>query len=111
MERMRDVDITCRRLRTTVVAAIVAIGLTIPAAASAATTVRNHADVVSPRHPFVTTVKMHDSGELLVDVTARAPGVSWQLPGSESAVVQIFVDGRFVTDDVVMEAQPITRSF
>src|SRR5690349_1523318 len=46
-------------------------------------------------------------GEVLGDITAHAPGVSWQVPGAESAVVRISVDGTYVTDDVVMEATPV----
>ena len=51
------------------------------------------------------------AGEEIVDITAAAPGISWEREGSESAVVRLSVDGVFVGDDVVMAATPITRSF
>jgi hypothetical protein len=50
-------------------------------------------------------------GEVLVDITAAAPGISWGIAGSESAVVRLWVDGVFVGDDVVMASTPLTRSF
>ena len=51
------------------------------------------------------------AGEQIVDVTAAAPGISWDRAGSESAVVRLSVDGVFAADDVVMGATPLTRSF
>lgn len=50
-------------------------------------------------------------GEVLADVTAAAPGVSWGTAGHESSVLSITVDGKYVTDDVVPASFPIRRSF
>jgi hypothetical protein len=49
-------------------------------------------------------------GEALVRFSAAAPGVSWAVKGDESAVVSLFVDGRYATDLVVPSAAPIQRS-
>jgi hypothetical protein len=57
--------------------------------------------------PFVA----HRSGEAVISLNSRAQGVSWGTKGSESAVVSIFVDGRYATDLVIPSAQPIARSF
>ncbi|GAA2576055.1 hypothetical protein SMC26_12625 [Actinomadura fulvescens] len=50
------------------------------------------------------------AGEAVIAFTATAPGVSWARKGAESAVVAIFVDGRHVTDLVVLSADPTPRS-
>ncbi len=62
-------------------------------------------------HDDVVQFRTKVAGEELVDVTAAAPGISWGRSGAESAVLRISVDGKYTTDDVVMEATPITRSF
>jgi hypothetical protein len=104
--------VSTRRVPYLVASAVVITALTLPTAVAAASVRRRSTDaVVTPRHRIVDNVRMRDSGELLVDVTARAPGVSWQRVGAESAVVRISVDGKLITDDVVMQSQPITRSF
>jgi hypothetical protein len=51
------------------------------------------------------------AGEALVGVTAAAPGVSWGTKDHESAVLSLYVDGRYATDDVVPASFPITREF
>ncbi|WP_327271500.1 hypothetical protein OG609_04150 [Streptomyces sp. NBC_01224] len=57
--------------------------------------------------PFVA----NRAGEAVVSLNSRAPGVSWGIKGSESAVVSAYVDGRYATDIVIPSDQPITRSF
>jgi hypothetical protein len=57
--------------------------------------------------PFVA----RQSGEAVVTLDSRAPGVSWGTAGAESAVVSVYVDGRYATDLVIPSDQPITRSF
>lgn len=83
-----------------------AAGLTVVPAATAATTA-----VVDRGHDRTITFHADRAGEALVDVTAAAPGVSWASEGHESAVLSLYVDGRYATDDVVPAAFPITREF
>jgi hypothetical protein len=59
----------------------------------------------------VRTIRVHEPGEVLARITAAAPGVSWASTTATSAVVQVFVDNKYVTDDVVMFASPVTREF
>nr|WP_308302057.1 hypothetical protein [Frankia sp. AgKG'84/4] len=56
--------------------------------------------------PFRTSA----DGEVLLDLTTAAPGVSWETPGSESAVVSLFVDNTYATDVVIPASFPIRRS-
>jgi hypothetical protein len=88
-------------LALTCVAGVVAV----PAAASAGTA------VVDRGHDRTVAFRTSRAGEALVDVTAAAPGASWAVAGHESAVLSLYVDGRYATDDVVPAAFPITRSF
>jgi hypothetical protein len=69
--------------------------------------------VVVARHgaDVVRRFRVSAPGEVLARITAAAPGVSWASTDATSAVVQVFVDGKFVTDDVVMDAAPVTREF
>jgi hypothetical protein len=85
------------------VAAAAGLAATPAATASSATVDRGHDRTITFRTKSV--------GEALVDVTAAAPGVSWAVKGRESAVLSLFVDGRYATDDVVPAAFPITREF
>lgn len=57
--------------------------------------------------PFVA----HRSGEAVLTLASQAPGASWQTKGSESAVVSVHVDDRYVTDIVIPSDQATTRSF
>ncbi|HEU4759662.1 MAG TPA: hypothetical protein VFT91_06730 [Dehalococcoidia bacterium] len=50
-----------------------------------------------------------DTGEGLLDLTAWAPGVAWEKPGAESAVVSLWVDGAYTSDLVVFSSEPLTR--
>src|SRR5690242_5264318 len=56
----------------------------------------------------VRTLRVHETGEVLARITAAAPGVSWRSTTSTSAVIRVSVDGRYVTDDVVTDASPLT---
>lgn len=49
------------------------------------------------------------SGEALLDVTASAPRADWGVPGRESAVVAVSVDGTYATDLVVPSDEPTPR--
>jgi hypothetical protein len=59
----------------------------------------------------VRTFRVQAPGEVLARITAGAPGVSWATTDATSAVVQVFVDNKYVTDDVVMDATAVTREF
>jgi hypothetical protein len=50
-------------------------------------------------------------GEVLLDVTVAARGVSWAQRKNESAVVSAYVDGHYVTDIVITSSGPVTRQF
>jgi hypothetical protein len=91
--------------RFAVLAAVAAAASAVVPAADAAT------DVVGPGRGRTVTFHVARAGEALVDVTAAAPGVSWAVAGHESAVLSLYVDGRYATDDVVPSAFPITREF
>lgn len=81
-----------------------------PAAASArvAATVRHL--VIRPHGPDVPVpVTVRRSGEAVLDLRVSAPGTDWALPGAESAVVSVSVDGRYVTDLVVSGTTPLDR--
>ncbi|MDN3356615.1 hypothetical protein [Actinomadura sp. DC4] len=91
--------------RTAVLGGVAAAGLSVVPAATAGTT------VVDRGHDRTITFRTARTGEALVDVTAAAPGVSWAVRGHESAVLSLYVDGRYATDDVVPAAFPITREF
>ena len=57
------------------------------------------------------TIRFHRAaaGEVFLEVTVSARGVSWAAPGNESAVVSAYVDGHYATDIVIMSASPVTR--
>jgi hypothetical protein len=92
--------------RTAVLGGVAALaGLAAVPAATADTT------VIDGGHARTVTFRANRAGEALVDVTAAAPGVSWAVKGRESAVLSLFVDGRYATDDVVPAGFPIAREF
>jgi hypothetical protein len=62
-------------------------------------------------HDRTVTFRTGHTGEAFAAVTAAAPGVSWAVKGRESAVLSLFVDGRYATDDVVPAGFPIAREF
>ncbi|WP_203741517.1 hypothetical protein [Actinoplanes cyaneus] len=94
-----------RMLTVAVIAAGCALVANGPATAHPAGTiqVRNHKPDV--RVPFVS----RHAGEAVLDLRAAAPGTDWATRGAESAVVSIFVDGRYAADLVVSGAQPLAR--
>ncbi len=49
-------------------------------------------------------------GEVVLRASVSAPGVSWQRVGDESAVVSLYVDGRYESDLVIMSHMPQERS-
>ncbi|MFI1581902.1 hypothetical protein [Embleya sp. NPDC020630] len=61
--------------------------------------------------PVVVPFRAGRDGEALVTLTVAAPGVDWGRAGAESAVVQLFVDGRPAGDVVVFGATPTERGF
>jgi hypothetical protein len=99
-----------RALVTLVVAGMTLTGAALPAVAAVHARPRRVA-VTRDDHDDVVQFRTRVAGEELVDITAAAPGISWGRSGAESAVMRVSVDGKYVTDDVVMEATPITRSF
>jgi hypothetical protein len=92
--------------RTVVPAVLTAVATLAATPADAA-----HVPQVTRGHDQTISFRTSRAGETLADVTAAAPGVSWAVQGRESAVVSLFVDGRYVTDDVVPASFPIRRSF
>lgn len=60
--------------------------------------------------PLVIPVVLRRAGQAALDLTTDAPGVSWAAAGRESAVLSIDVDGRYVTDLVVVSARRTPRS-
>jgi hypothetical protein len=108
MERVA-VHVRYRRTLVMVVVASMAIaGAALPAAAAVGAT---RVAVTRDNHDAVVQFRAPVAGEELVDVTAAAPGISWERTGAESAVLRLSVDGVYVTDDVVMAATSTTRSF
>ncbi|MFL6055992.1 MAG: hypothetical protein ACJ72W_24265, partial [Actinoallomurus sp.] len=90
-----------------------AVPLLILAAAASAATPADAAgrSAVVRGHDRTLTFRTGHDGEVFAAVTAAAPGVSWAVQGRESAVLSLFVDGRYATDDVVPAAFPIKREF
>lgn len=94
-----------RRIQLVLAGAVAVTGL----AATPADAAR--VQVVDRGHDQTIAFSTDRAGEEFVDLTAAAPGVSWAVAGRESAVLSVFVDGRYATDDVVPADFPITRSF
>lgn len=106
--------------RAAAVAAVLAAasaGFALPADAADSA---SHQRTQHPHHPV--TVKRggpdrtlhfitHRTGRAVVSLTSQAPGVSWQTPGAESAVVSAYVDGAYVSDIVIPSDRPIARTF
>ena len=59
------------------------------------------------------TVTFHRArpGEVFLDLTVSARGVSWAQRGNESAVVSAFVDGHYATDVVITSSVRVSREF
>jgi hypothetical protein len=91
-----------------VVASMAIAGAALPAAGAGGA---RRVAVTRDDHDAVVHFRTRVAGEELVDVTAAAPGISWAQSGAESAVMRLSLDGKYVTDDVVMASTPITRSF
>ena len=51
------------------------------------------------------------AGEVFLNVTVSARGVSWAKRSNESAVVSAYVDGHYATDIVIMSSARVTRQF
>ncbi len=118
---MRTLLPSVRRPRTA------AAGLAAVALAAAVTTTLGPASAERPApatRAHVTVVKVHRGGpdktvvfhrahpgEVFLDATVSAPGVSWAKRGNESAVVSAFVDGRYATDIVITSAGGVARRF
>lgn len=69
-----------------------------------------HPDAIVSRDGRSHTVSFTSrGGELLLDLTAWAPGVDWQSIGRESAIASIDVDGRYATDLLVPFDTPLQR--
>lgn len=63
------------------------------------------------QHAKALPFSVRSTGEAVLTLTSRAPGASWQTEGSESGVVSVHVDHRYVTDIVIPSDQETTRSF
>lgn len=100
-------------LAAVVLAAGLAATTTIPATAQPrggdahATSVRVH------RGGHDATVGFHRGhpGEVFLDATVSARGVSWADRGNESAVVSAYIDGHYVTDIVITSSGRVPRQF
>lgn len=112
MNDSRVVHVGFRRTLVLLLAASLTVAILETALPAGAGTVRARSDTVA-RDGRDLSVRFRTSvpGEVIVDVTAAAPGISWEVEGSESAVLRLSVDGVHVTDDVVMASTPVTRSF
>lgn len=77
----------------------------------AGTRVARRVTVARGGHGKVLPLFAPRTGQAVLSLTSRAPGVSWQTAGAESAVVSVSVDGRHVTDIVVPSDRPIQREF
>ncbi|GLY84113.1 hypothetical protein [Actinoallomurus iriomotensis] len=97
--------------RLSLVHAAVLAGAASAAALTAVPAAAAETKTVDRGHDRTITFRADRAGEALVDVTAAAPGVSWANQGHESAVLSLYVDGRYATDDVVPAAFPISRQF
>ncbi|MCL9758287.1 hypothetical protein [Frankia sp. AiPa1] len=98
-----------RAFTAAVAAATMAVGLV--ACSSDDKTADPPAEIVVNRGQSSSTpFRTNADGEVLLDVTTAAPGVSWGSPGSESAVVSLFVDNTYTTDIVIPASFQIRRS-
>ena len=104
-----------------------AAGLAAVALAATVTSTLGPASAERPAHgsrAHVTAVAVHrggpdrtvvfhraHAGEVFLDATVSAKGVSWARRGNESAVVSAFVDGRYATDIVITSAGGVARQF
>jgi hypothetical protein len=61
-------------------------------------------------HARSVIVTTRAAGEVLLGLTAAAPGADWSRPGQESAVVGVTVDGRPASDLVIPSATPTART-
>ncbi|GHJ37057.1 hypothetical protein [Streptomyces sp. TS71-3] len=108
------------RLGGAVLAALLAASTigSVPTTASAApeqdrngTRVASNVMVKRGQHARTTAFVAPRTGEAVLTLTSRAPGASWQTEGSESGVVSVHVDNRYVTDIVIPSDQATARSF
>jgi hypothetical protein len=53
------------------------------------------------------TILVHRTGETVMSVTARTPHASWRTAGRESAVLAVFVDGRYNQDIVLFNGDTL----
>ncbi|OAA24220.1 hypothetical protein UG55_103167 [Frankia sp. EI5c] len=87
------------------------LAVTIASCGSDEKTAAPPAEVVLDRAAETTfPFEVEADGEVVLDVTTEAPGVSWGTVGSESAVVSLFVDGTYTTDLVIPASFPIRRN-
>jgi hypothetical protein len=104
-------------------AAVVAVVL-LAATFAAATTVSPASADRPARAAHAASVKVHRGGpdatlmfhrgrrgEVFLNVTVSARGVSWAERKNESAVVSAYVDGHYATDIVVTSSAPVARQF
>lgn len=96
--------------RTALVSAALAL-LTVVATAPSAAASGNRPIAVTRGHDAHVTIHTRSSGEALLDLTVAAPGVDWAGKDATSAVVSLYVDGRYDTDVVVTGSQPVARQF
>ena len=62
-------------------------------------------------HDAKITFHRRHAGEVLLNVTVAARGVSWSQRKNESAVVSAYVDGHYATDVVITSSGAVTRQF
>lgn len=96
--------------RITLVSAASAL-LVLAAAAPSAAAPSDRAITVTRGHDAQVAIQTSSSGESLLDLTVAAPGVDWADEDATSAVVSLYVDGRYDTDVVVTGSQPVARQF
>ncbi|MBO0829321.1 MAG: hypothetical protein J2P24_16225, partial [Streptosporangiales bacterium] len=85
--------------------------LALVAAAPAAAAPSDRPIAVTRGHDAQFTIQTSSSGESLLDLDVAAPGVDWADKNATSAVVSLYVDGRYDTDVVVTGSEPVARQF
>jgi hypothetical protein len=96
-----------------VTAAVTAAATVAPASAERAASAAHTWSVTVHRGGRDAKITFHrrHAGEVLLDVTVAARGVSWSERKNESAVVSAYVDGHYATDVVITSSRPVTRQF
>ena len=97
------------RTRLVLAVAVVVAAILVAAPAASARPLKGTVVAQRDRGPVALGFQTSQAGEVLVDLVASADGVDWAQAGAESAVVSVFVDGRYATDLVIFSDSPVSR--